>query len=153
MSDAESNDRDGGHPDGTSQPLRETDSRFPSGPWIGFFLQKEHPGKHWMKIDLMFAEGKAFGFGKDWIGIFQVTGRYSVDDGRCELVKQYLGKHAVHYSGFNEGRGIFGGWKIPDGGNGGFCIWPEAMEDPTKRTLSKEATVPDAPELVVVDTR
>jgi hypothetical protein len=27
-------------------PTLETDPRFPSGPWTGFFLQKAIPGRH-----------------------------------------------------------------------------------------------------------
>ena len=30
----------------------ETDPRFPSGPWIGFFLQKLVPGRHQMELRL-----------------------------------------------------------------------------------------------------
>ena len=153
MSGEESADREEQAPMGSTLPIRETDPRFPSGPWVGFFLQKEHPGKHWMKLDLVFADGKVSGFGKDWIGLFQLVGNYRVIDGRCELYKQYLGKHIVLYSGFNEGRGIFGGWKIVDGGNGGFYIWPEAMEDPTIRRLYEEAEIPDIPEPVALESK
>ena len=32
----------------------ETDPRFPSGPWTGFFLQKLLPGRHVMELRLTF---------------------------------------------------------------------------------------------------
>ena len=32
----------------------ETDPRFPSGRWTGFFLQKAVPGRHLMELRLQF---------------------------------------------------------------------------------------------------
>ncbi len=51
----------------------ETDPRFPSGPWTGFFLQKEIPGKHTMELRLTFRAGSMTGEGRDWVGPFLVT--------------------------------------------------------------------------------
>ena len=42
-------------PDGI--PLND-DARFPDGPWTGFFLQPEVPGRHAMELSLTFAEGE-----------------------------------------------------------------------------------------------
>ena len=131
-----------------SRPQPETDPRFPSGRWIGFFVQKHPPrGKHSMELDLTFVDGVLSGDGRDWVGKFTVRGRYSLADGRCQWSKQYLGKHAVFYEGFNEGQGIWGAWHIPAGTltvdvSGGFHIWPEEMPDPTGRHLTEEAEVP-----------
>jgi hypothetical protein len=124
------------------EPVLETDSRFPSGPWVGFFLQKEVPGKHWMSLELTFAEGKVRGFGQDWVGRFVMSGTYHVEDGRCLLDKLYLGRHRVIYSGYNEGKGIWGVWEIPSLTRGGFRIWPQSMPDPTRRTLSESLDEP-----------
>jgi len=55
-------------PDGPDLDL-ETDSRFPSGPWVGYFLQKElPPGKHGMELRLTFRRGVVTGEGRDLIG-------------------------------------------------------------------------------------
>jgi hypothetical protein len=125
----------------------ETDPRFPSGPWTGFFTQPVLPGKHLMELRLTFQNGVMNGEGRDWVGRFVITGRYTVADGRCHWTKKYLGKHDVFYKGYNEGKGIWGVWEIPKGSDGqrwtgGFYIWPEGMPDPTQQHLTEEADVP-----------
>jgi hypothetical protein len=125
----------------------ETDPRFPSGPWTGFFLQKAVPGRHLMELRLTFKNGEMTGEGRDWVGKFVIRGRYQVADGRCFWHKRYLGKHDVVYQGFNEGKGIWGMWEIPTEilpgyYKGGFHIWPEGMADPTQPQLSEEADPP-----------
>jgi hypothetical protein len=125
----------------------ETDPRFPSGPWTGFWLQKAVPGRHLMELRLKFRAGDITGEGRDWVGAFLIRGRYDVADGRCHWQKRYLAKHDVYYKGFNEGKGIWGTWEIPTTVNpllrtGGFHIWPEGMADPTQPTLSEEADLP-----------
>src|SRR5581483_6114084 len=123
----------------------ETDPRFPSGPWTGFFLQREIPGRHLMELRLTFRNGGISGEGRDWVGQFVIKGRYSVADGKCYWTKRYVGKHDVFYQGFNEGKGIWGAWEIPPRQNlgfrfhGGFHIWPEGMGDPTQQHLTEEA--------------
>jgi hypothetical protein len=123
----------------------ETDPRFPSGPWTGFFLQRQIPGKHMMDLRLTFKSGAMTGEGRDWVGAFVIRGRYDLTDGKCYWTKRYLGKHDVFYDGFNEGKGIWGRWELHSGGvtyNGGFHIWPEGMDDPTKLHLTAEAELP-----------
>ncbi len=124
----------------------ETDPRFPSGPWTGFFLQPLVPGRHLMEMGLKFHQGTITGEGRDLVGRFVIRGRYSTADGRCHWHKRYFGKHDVFYQGFNEGKGIWGVWEIdlPDHvyQRGGFHIWPEGMPDPTKPALSEEAEAP-----------
>jgi hypothetical protein len=114
---------------------------FPSGPWTGFFLDKRVPGRHQMELRLTFADGRMSGDGRDRVGQFTVAGTYTPADGRCAFTKRYVGGHAVHYAGFNEGKGIWGTWRLADV-TGGFHIWPEGMGDPTVRRLSEEADVP-----------
>jgi hypothetical protein len=124
----------------------ETDPRFPSGPWTGFFLQKLLPGRHVMELRLTFREGVMEGEGRDRVGHFLIRGRYGVADGRCHWTKRYLGKHDVFYKGFNEGKGIWGVWEIPSeppyNQRGGFHIWPEGMADPTGSHLTEAAELP-----------
>ncbi len=132
----------------------ETDPRFPSGPWTGFFLQPAVPGRHLMELRLTFRQGQLSGEGRDFVGSFVVHGRYNVQDGRCHWAKRYLAKHDVFYQGFNEGKGIWGVWEIPPSKEmghqrGGFHIWPEGMPDPTQPQLVEEADLPVAVEELV----
>ena len=135
-------------------PTLETDPRFPSGPWTGYFLQKAIPGKHMMDLRLTFIAGLMKGEGRDWVGQFVVDGRYNTTDGKCHWTKKYIGKHDVFYNGFNEGKGIWGTWEItPRLGtlwqrlHGGFHIWPEGMGDPSNDHLYEEAEPPVEKEL------
>ena len=125
-----------------SQETLETDPRFPSGPWTGFFLQPGMPGKHWMELQLTFQEGNLSGAGRDWVGTFTVRGRYAVANGECHWTKKYTGKHDVYYRGFNEGKGIWGVWEIGPSFKGGFHIWPKGMADPSGARLAEEEETP-----------
>ncbi len=129
------------------QPNLETDPRFPSGRWTGFFLQKLLPGRHQMELLLTFSGGTMTGEGRDLVGAFIVRGRYELKTGRCRWTKRYVGKHDVYYKGFNEGRGIWGTWDISAqwfsfAQRGGFHIWPEGMMDPTGSHLTTAADLP-----------
>jgi hypothetical protein len=134
----------------------ETDPRFPSGRWTGFFLDKRVPGKHQMELLLTFRQGEMTGEGRDWVGKFVIRGRYSPRDSKCYWHKRYVGGHDVYYQGFNEGKGIWGTWELVPKEvyglvQGGFHIWPENMGDPTQITLAEEAEIPkEAGELVEV---
>jgi hypothetical protein len=134
-----------------SGALDETDPRFPSGSWCGFFLMKHLPGRHQMELKLNFRQGAMTGEGRDQIGPFLIRGRYQVADGQCWWTKRYIGKHDVSYHGFNEGKGIWGLWDIPPNWRGGFHIWPEAMGDPTRPTLAESVDVPVVTESLEVD--
>jgi len=137
-------------------PLLETDSRFPSGKWVGFFLQKQLPGKHGMELLLTFSQGILTGEGRDLVGEFLIKGHYHLDDGRCFFSKHYVGRHDVAYQGYNEGKGIWGLWEIAAKANqgvrlhGGFHIWPVEMGDPTGSALREEAEIPADSGLVSV---
>ena len=76
-----------------------------------------------MDLVLEFKRGKMAGDGADGIGHFVISGHYSVPSGECSWVKQYVGRHAVDYQGFREGKGIWGNWAIGSA-KGGFHIWP-----------------------------
>src|SRR5579871_3130443 len=91
----------------------EHDSRFPSGPWTGFFLQYWMPGRHKTNLHLTCQGGQLTGTGQDWVGPYTIDGSYNPGTGRCEWTKQYLGRHAVTYRGVNDGRGIWGTWELP----------------------------------------
>jgi hypothetical protein len=122
----------------------EPDSRFPSGPWTGFFLQPGRTTRSWMEILLTFRKGEIHAEGRDWVGSFLFRGRYEVETGKCWWSKQYIGRHSIHYQGFNEGKGIWGVWEwLPDKTHrGGFHIWPVAMGDPTQERLAESIETP-----------
>jgi hypothetical protein len=126
----------------------EADPRFPSGPWTGFFLMP-HTGarRHRTSLRLTFTAGRMSGDGRDSVGKFTIDGSYDVESGKCIWVKQYHRQHAVYYDGYNEGKGIWGMWNIPQSPpttvwRGGFHIWPEGFPDPTVPHLETEADEP-----------
>jgi hypothetical protein len=133
---------------GSSRPESlETDPRFPSGAWAGFFLQPALPGRHMMELILTFVQGEMTGEGRDSVGSFHVRGQYELVDGQCHFTKRYVGKHDVFYRGYNEGKGIWGVWEMAwnetlANQRGGFHIWPEGMGDPTQLHLTEEAALP-----------
>lgn len=114
---------------------------FPSGPWTGFYLDRRVPGRHLMELRLTFAAGRMSGDGRDRVGPFVVEGVYDAASGKCSFAKRYVGSHVVRYTGYNEGKGIWGVWDL-SGVKGGFHIWPEGMADPTVEHLSEEADEP-----------
>lgn len=106
-------------------PTPETDSRFPSGPWEGYFLQRRlRATKGRMELDLTFRDGRITGAGRDGVGAFTIAGRYDTADGVCHWTKSYP-FHDVRYRGFAEGKGIWGTWEIPPLDRDGFHIWPK----------------------------
>ena len=134
--------------DDASPPVPvESDPRFPSGPWEGYFLQPSHPGRHRMNLSLTFRAGLLRGDGRDQVGLFLIRGRYDVGDGQCWWTKTYVGKHELFYRGYNEGKGIWGRWESPlnSGWHGGFHIWPvgQGFHDPTQLGEAVELPVDD----------
>jgi hypothetical protein len=101
-----------------------SDDLFPSGPWTGFYNYA--PGdRHRMDLHLTFGDGKMSGDGNDDVGAFLIRGQYDASSLESDWLKQYVGAHAVHYTGFREGKGIWGTWEIPACfARGGFHIWP-----------------------------
>ena len=61
-------------------PTLETDPRFPSGPWTGYFLQ--HRSKRMMELHITFLQGALTGEGRDYVGPFVLRGRYELTDGK-----------------------------------------------------------------------
>jgi hypothetical protein len=137
-------------PSTPKEPPVEADSRFPSGPWKGFFLQPGVNGRQWMELILTFRGGMIRGEGRDRIGKFLFVGRYDLTDGKCWWTKRYVGRHDIAYTGYNEGKGIWGTWEDPKASywRGGFRIWPEAMGDPYAIRTAEEI---EEPELIGVE--
>lgn len=59
-------------------------------------------------------KSKIRGHGSDVNGDFEIKGKINHDE--VEFTKQYIGKHAVHYSGKLEGHTLSGNWSIPEYG-------------------------------------
>jgi hypothetical protein len=127
------------------ETLVETDPRFPSGPWTGYWRQPPVRHRGLMDMLLTFKDGQLSGVGRDVVGNFLFRGHYDLPAGACRWVKSYLGKHDVRYEGQSRGKGIVGFWTIADASGvlqGSFVIWPEGAEDPTLGRLMEEADPP-----------
>ena len=86
---------------------------YPSGRWEGFWVQEFYGRQPMREFELRFNEGNITGGGKDIVGRFNFTGAYDVKTGKLLMVKQYIGKHAVRYTGEPDGEGsIQGTWEI-----------------------------------------
>jgi len=101
-----------------------SDGEFPSGPWTGFYTYQVLTAKYRTDLILSFSHGQMTGEGLDNVGPFVIAGRYDPSSKECYWTKSYVGAHDVAYTGFGEGKGIWGTWEIPDVHRGGFHIWP-----------------------------
>jgi hypothetical protein len=122
----------------------ETDPRFPSGKWTGFWLQRFFIGRQYMTLNLTFASGVVKGQGIDRIGEFSISGRYDLKTGNCKLTKAYVGAHSLTYDGRNENdaQWIWGLWHHLTLDRGGFHLWPHGEDDPTGKNLRAEQHLP-----------
>ena len=127
----------------TSPKDVETDPRFPSGEWTGFWLQRAYAGRQWMRLFLTFKDGLIRGGGSDRVGDFDMRGTYDLATGNCSIAKSYHDAHLVEYEGRNEGDGqwIWGLWRIRPTDQGGFHLWPAGEDDPTMRRLKEQKDV------------
>lgn len=112
--------------------MHELDDRFPTGEWTGFFLQPDSHQRYVMNCHLEFARDSISGGGDDLVGEFSIRGAYSTENAECSWTKQYIGQHAVEYTGQARARGIIGQWRIrgtPTSWTGPFFVWPRACGD------------------------
>ena len=123
----------------------ETDERFPSGPWIGFYQQGGLQSRQ--RLGLEFKNGKITGEGRDPAGHFLVSGVYDADACRCSLTKTYT-THTVEYDGNAEGDGIWGRWVIRFSvfvvDRGVFHIWPDSSAGAEADSAKTEQPEPAA---------
>jgi len=96
-----------------------------------------------MDLVLEFKNGVMTGDGADGVGFFVISGNYSEQSGECSWIKQYVGRHAVDYKGYREGKGIWGNWTLT-GGRGGFHIWPLSEGAPLDAAEEKDENVQPA---------
>jgi len=111
-----------------------------SGPWAGFWLQREQRGA--MSLELKIAKGLLKGRGEDRIGTFQIKGEYHT--AQVSLTKTY-GRRKISYEGLWDGSMIFGKWTLETRtarDEGVFEIWPlsddlglEGLADPKRIKL------------------
>lgn len=92
-----------------------------------------------MDLILEFKDGRITGEGSDGIGLFVIAGHYSESSLECSWVKSYVGKHSVHYTGYREGKGIWGTWTL-EVISGGFHIWPLGQQSPSE-ALAEALTI------------
>lgn len=124
----------------------ETDERFVSGRWRGFWVQD--PARSRTDMNLEFSGGHISGEGYDWVGAFVIRGTYELESGKVSWTKSYLGAHCVKYDGYAEVKnGIWGLWNITGLDKGGFQIWPDA-----EKTRARERRVEaERPQRVEID--
>ena len=112
--------------DDTRCAAAETDDRFPSGPWTGYYHQWGTQARQ--RLGLNFSNGAISGVGRDPGGDFSIRGVYDTQTGKVSLVKVY-DAHRVEYDGLADGDGIGGGWTIrypfSVTDRGQFRIWPD----------------------------
>ena len=113
-------------------------AHFPSGEWVGFYVYSGHPRRYLMDLILEFRGGIISGEGSDGIGSFAIDGDYSESSRECSWVKTYVRKHSVSYSGYREGKGIWGTWNIMHE-RGGFQIWPIGSQPPSNSLAEEES--------------
>jgi len=116
--------------------------QFPSGQWVGFYTYAGRTRKYLMDLILEFKSERMTGEGADGIGFFVISGNYSEQSGECSWVKQYVGRHAVEYNGYQEGKGIWGNWVV-DLGKGGFHIWP--LSEEASLNAAEESAIGEKP--------
>lgn len=98
---------------------------FHSGIWNGYWEQFGYGRQPMTQFTLHFVDGQISGAGRDILGPFTFAGTYA-PDGVIKMVKHYLGKHQVFYTGTYDGEGtIFGQWMVSPGNAGPFALQPE----------------------------
>ena len=113
----------------------ETDPRFKTGRWKGFWIQGAARSR--TELDLRFDGGEVSGDGHDWVGDYVLSGVYDLETGKVSWVKAYLDSHTVEYDGCAEtSNGIWGMWSIGTYDKGGFQIWPEDQEGEERNALA-----------------
>jgi hypothetical protein len=123
----------------------ETDDRFPSGPWFGYYHQWGTQARQRLRLE--FAAGTITGEARDPGGACSIRGSYDVQSGVVSLVKTYEA-HRVEYAGLADGDGIGGDWAIRyEAGltdRGIFRIWPDELAMSEAEGLKAEEPVPAA---------
>lgn len=106
---------------------------YPSGLWDGFWQQTGWGRQPMREFRLTFTADRISGQGTDVVGLFTITGTFDRTSGGVAFRKQYLGAHAVDYTGRPDGEGsILGTWTIDNGYakyEGSFLIKPVIKRD------------------------
>jgi hypothetical protein len=108
-----------------------TDTTFPSGEWVGYYMYQDLPNMCPMHLTLQFNGGTIRGAGIDNPGQFVIDGSYFADSGLAKWVKRYIGKHSVEYVGKLRDGKLVGTWSLAQMSEGKvqtlqgkFRIWP-----------------------------
>lgn len=98
---------------------------FYSGNWSGYWEQAGYGRQAMHPLTLIFHDHLITGEGRDLLGAFTFSGTYE-SDGMVKMVKHYLKKHSVYYTGTYDGEGtIFGQWMVAPGVVGLFALQPQ----------------------------
>ena len=93
-----------------------------TGVWRGWWEQEVFGKQEMHDLTLNFDGCTITGTGRDIVGAFTFRGQHD-DQGSVTLIKQYHGRHCVHYQGTYDGEGtIYGKWFIPDRWTGPFVL-------------------------------
>jgi len=101
--------------------------------WNGYYTQFET--RHPMKTVLKIYKGKISGEGSDDVGRFEWDG--TVIDGNVKMTKQYLGQHAVEYTGKLADGVMTGSYRVGDA-TGDFELKREQHPEPENVDLREE---------------
>jgi hypothetical protein len=113
----------------------------PSGSWAGYYVYAYGGGEHEMTLNLTFsADGKLWGDGIDDVALFTIDGSFDGVTREVTWTKSYLDMHSVEYRGLYHQRKISGTWTLT-GVYGGFCIWPNSLEQ--EETTDAEVEQPE----------
>jgi hypothetical protein len=103
---------------------------FISGSWKGFWHQAGWGRQPMEQFELRFQpDGGVHGRGVDVVGVFIIEGTYDRANGVIEWVKQYVGRHRVHYAGKADGEGHIVGTWATGGTTGPFSVHPVVNDD------------------------
>jgi len=130
---------------GQGNDAHETDGRFRSGRWTGYWEQDGRRAR--MRLELTFAGGRIVGDGRDVVGDFVISGAYDRQTGVCTMQKTYLGQHDVDYDGTAAADGIRGIWRIFLAGGliddaGTFHIWPVSDDESVSESVEEQVAAP-----------
>lgn len=101
---------------------------YPSGTWRGYWEQEFYGKQAMQDFKLSFEDGKVKGGGHDVVGAFIFTGEYD-DQGNITLIKRYIARHFVTYTGKYDGEGtIAGTWKIEPNWAGPFAMMADGVK-------------------------
>lgn len=113
-------------------------NHLPTGQWTGFYRESHQPRRGWMHLYLEFESQQIRGEGTDYVGPWNLTGQYDLEQQIASWAKQYIGQHRVNYQGKITPQGIVGEWDIRQSIRGSFHIWPVHLTELNEKYLQED---------------